>query len=161
MIVLLEFVLHVILLRCMSCCHMMQRIKDRCRNRRDIDCQKRVRPHMGMPGLCEERGSLHRKGLKRRGTLRRSYAHRNTGAFVARQECDHAVCTLQTLHKRCKLVIVKLGSLTGDTAFSIFTQFPLNLFTSPGSISELRSSFFLATLRDKFAHNFVLPAVNM
>ena len=38
----------------------------------------------GMPGLCEERGSLHRKGLKRRGTLRRSYAHRNTGAFVAR-----------------------------------------------------------------------------
>ena len=25
---------------------MMQRIKDRCRNRRDIDCQKRVRPHI-------------------------------------------------------------------------------------------------------------------
>ena len=38
--------------------------------------------------------------------MRRSYAHRNTGAFVARQECDHAVCTLQTLHKRCKVAIV-------------------------------------------------------
>ena len=30
----------------MNYCHMMQRTKDRCKNRRDIDRQKRVRPHI-------------------------------------------------------------------------------------------------------------------
>ena len=61
-------------------------------------------------------------------------------------ELDHTYLTLSA-RKRCPIFIscanpalallkVKLGSLTGDTAFSILTQFPLNLFTSPGSISE-------------------------